>query len=70
MVGYSWRWWDGEVCHSSSDIDETVEILRTLRLRLRDELDAIRDEKLVKKLQHAFSAELDEASVVKIENNR
>jgi DNA polymerase-3 subunit gamma/tau len=33
-------------------------------------IDAIRDEKLVKKLQHAFSAELDEASVVKIENNR
>ncbi|MDH3630629.1 MAG: DNA polymerase III subunit gamma/tau [Gammaproteobacteria bacterium] len=32
-------------------------------------IDAIRDEKLVKKLQHAFSAELDEASVVKIENN-
>ena len=32
-------------------------------------IDAIRDEKLVKKLQHAFAAELDEASVVKIENN-
>ncbi len=32
-------------------------------------IDAIRDEKLVKKLQHVFSAELDEASVVKIENN-
>ncbi|MBT8435007.1 MAG: hypothetical protein KJN95_10105, partial [Gammaproteobacteria bacterium] len=32
-------------------------------------IDAIKDEKLVKKLQHAFSAELDEASVVKIENN-
>lgn len=32
-------------------------------------IDAIRDEKLVRKLQHAFSAELDEASVVKIENN-
>ncbi len=32
-------------------------------------IDAIKDEKLVKKLQHAFAAELDEASVVKIENN-
>ena len=32
-------------------------------------IDAIRDEKLVKKLQHAFAAQLDEASVVKIENN-
>ena len=33
-------------------------------------IDAIREEKMVKKLQHAFAAELDEASVVKIENNR
>ncbi len=32
-------------------------------------IDAIREEKTVKKLQHAFAAELDEASVVKIENN-
>jgi DNA polymerase-3 subunit gamma/tau len=32
-------------------------------------IDAIREEKMVKKLQHAFAAELDEASVVKIENN-
>jgi len=32
-------------------------------------IDAIRQEKTVKKLQHAFAAELDEASVVKIENN-
>jgi len=32
-------------------------------------IDAIKDEKLVKKLQHAFAAELDEASVVKIDNN-
>jgi DNA polymerase-3 subunit gamma/tau len=32
-------------------------------------IDAIRQEKMVKKLQHAFAAELDEASVVKIENN-
>ncbi len=33
-------------------------------------IEAIKDEKMVKKLQHAFAAELDEASVVKIENNR
>ena len=32
-------------------------------------IDAIKEEKTVKKLQHAFAAELDEASVVKIENN-
>jgi hypothetical protein len=32
-------------------------------------IDAIRQEKTVKKLQQAFAAELDEASVVKIENN-
>jgi DNA polymerase-3 subunit gamma/tau len=32
-------------------------------------IDAIRAEKTVRKLQHAFAAELDEASVVKIENN-
>jgi hypothetical protein len=32
-------------------------------------IDAIKDEKMVKKLQHAFAVELDEASVVKIENN-
>jgi len=32
-------------------------------------IDAIREEKMVKKLQHAFAAELDEASVVKIDNN-
>jgi DNA polymerase-3 subunit gamma/tau len=32
-------------------------------------IDAIKEEKMVKKLQHAFAAELDEASVVKIENN-
>jgi DNA polymerase-3 subunit gamma/tau len=32
-------------------------------------IDAIREEKTVRKLQHAFAAELDEASVVKIENN-
>jgi DNA polymerase-3 subunit gamma/tau len=32
-------------------------------------IDAIRAEKTVKKLQTAFAAELDEASVVKIENN-
>ena len=32
-------------------------------------IDAIRQEKTVKKLQNAFAAELDEASVVKIENN-
>ena len=32
-------------------------------------IDALKDEKLVKKLQHAFAAELDEASVVKIDNN-
>ena len=32
-------------------------------------IDAIRQDKTVKKLQHAFAAELDEASVVKIENN-
>ncbi len=33
-------------------------------------IEAIKDEKMVKKLQHAFAAELDEASVHKIENNR
>jgi DNA polymerase-3 subunit gamma/tau len=32
-------------------------------------IDAIKDETLVKKLKHAFAAELDETSVVKIENN-
>jgi DNA polymerase-3 subunit gamma/tau len=32
-------------------------------------IDAIRQEKTVRKLQHAFAAELDEASVVKIESN-
>jgi DNA polymerase-3 subunit gamma/tau len=32
-------------------------------------IDAIRAEKTVRKLQHAFAAELDEASVVKIEDN-
>jgi DNA polymerase-3 subunit gamma/tau len=32
-------------------------------------IDAIRQEKTVRKLQHAFAAELDETSVVKIENN-
>jgi DNA polymerase-3 subunit gamma/tau len=41
--------------------------------RQRDErlaaIDAIREEALVKKLQNAFAAELDEASVVKIETN-
>ena len=41
--------------------------------RQRDErlaaIDAIREEGLVKKLQHAFAVELDEASVVKIETN-
>ena len=31
---------------------------------------AIRDDVIVKRLQHVFEAELDEASVVKIENNR
>jgi hypothetical protein len=30
---------------------------------------AIREEAMVRKLQHAFAAELDEASVVKIESN-
>jgi DNA polymerase-3 subunit gamma/tau len=48
--------------------------LQARELRLQQErlaaIDAIREEKTVKKLQHAFAAELDEASVVKIENNR
>ena len=32
-------------------------------------IEAIRQEKVVKKLQQALAAELDEASVVKLENN-
>ena len=47
--------------------------LQARELGLRQErlaaIEAIREEKTVKKLQHAFAAELDEASVVKIENN-
>ncbi len=42
--------------------------LRQQRERLAA-IEAIREEKMVKKLQHAFAAKLDEASVVKIENN-
>ncbi len=42
--------------------------------RLRQErfaaIDAIKEEKLVKKLQKVFAVELDEVTVVKIENNR
>ena len=47
--------------------------LQAKDLRLQQErlaaIEAIREEKMVKKLQHAFAAKLDEASVVKIENN-
>jgi len=42
--------------------------LRQQQERL-EAIEAIREEKMVKKLQHAFAAKLDEASVVKIENN-
>ena len=40
---------------------------RTERLQA---IAAIRDDAMVKKLQQAFAAELDEASVVKIDSNR
>jgi len=43
-------------------------VLRQQQERLAA-IDAIREDRTVKKLQHAFAAELDEASVVKIENN-
>ena len=43
-------------------------VLRQRQERLAA-IDAIREDRTVKKLQHAFAAELDEASVVKIENN-
>ena len=40
------------------------------RVERLDAIAAIRDEAMVKKLQQAFAAELDETSVVKIDNNR
>ena len=47
--------------------------LQARELRLEQErlaaIDAIRQEKTVRKLQQAFATELDEASVVRIENN-
>ncbi len=47
--------------------------LQAKELRLQQErleaIDAIKEEKVVKKLQHAFAVKLDEASVVRIENN-
>jgi hypothetical protein len=40
------------------------------RVERLDAIAAIRDEAMVKKLQQAFAAELDETSVVKIDSNR
>lgn len=41
-----------------------------LRVERLAAIDAIREDTMVKKLQRAFAAELDEASVVKTESNR
>jgi DNA polymerase-3 subunit gamma/tau len=67
-LGVSWR-----LLMTASDSSGGTTPLLAKQERLRLErlaaIDAIREEALVKKLQHAFAAELDEASVVKIEGN-
>ena len=60
-----------ELTATSSLVGETP--LQARQQREQDErvsaIAAIRDDEMVKKLQHVFGAELDEASVVKIDSN-
>jgi DNA polymerase-3 subunit gamma/tau len=55
-----------ETLTAETPLQAKEERLRQERLTV---IDAIRQDKTVKKLQHVFAAELDEASVIKIENN-
>ena len=55
-----------EILNGVTPLQAKIERERVERLAA---IDSIRQEALVRKLEHAFAAELDEASVVKIESN-